>query len=60
MSTEEMKTESTDRTPRKGYWKNEYRKARKEAEFHRHWSEVYLFLLGMATFAIIYLLKYGG
>ena len=55
-----MKTESTNRTPREGYWKNEYRKARKEAEFHRHWSEVYLFLLGIATFAIIYLLKYGG
>lgn len=60
MSTEEMKTKSTGCAAGEEYWRNEYRKARKETEFYKHWSETYLFLLGVATFAIIYLSKFGG
>lgn len=60
MSTEEMKIESTGRTAGEEYWRNEYRKAKEETEFYKHWSEAHLFLLGVATFAVIYLSKFGG
>ena len=60
MSTEEIKTKRTGRTAGEEYWRSEYRKAKEETEFYKHWSEAYLFLLGFATFAIVYLLKFGG
>ena len=41
------------------YWRYECRKARKEREFWKCWCAAYLFLLGMATMVIIYLMIYG-
>lgn len=42
------------------FWKAKYEKAAEDAEYFKKWSAALLFLLGFATFAIMYLLMFGG
>lgn len=42
------------------FWKTMYKEADRKAEYYKKWSAAILFLLGFATFAIMYLLKFGG
>ena len=49
-----------ERVTGEDYWRYECRKARKEREFYKCWSAVYLHLLGFLTMVIMYLVMYGG
>lgn len=42
------------------FWRTMYKEAGKEAEYWKCWSNVYLFLLVIATLVIIYLLAGRG
>lgn len=60
MSIKGKKVKGRGRAAGKEYWRNECRKAREERGFYESWSAAQLLLLNVATFAIIYLLKFGG
>lgn len=60
MSTEEMKIKRGGRTMGEEYWRAMYKEADREAEYYKKWSAALTFLLGVATFAVIYLSKFGG
>lgn len=49
-----------ERVTGEDYWRYECRKDRKEREFYKCWSAVYLLLLGFLTMVIMYLVMYGG
>ena len=42
------------------FWRTMYKEADKEAEYWKCWSNVYLFLLVIATLVIIYLMAGRG
>lgn len=60
MSIEEMKNKGGIYTVEKEFWRSMYKEADRKAEYYKKWSAALLFLLGFATFAIMYLLKFGG
>lgn len=60
MNTKEMKNKGGIHTVKEELWKAKYEKAAEDAEYFKKWSAALLFLLGFATFAIMYLLMFGG
>lgn len=60
MSIEEMKNKGGIYTVEKEFWRSMYKEADRKAEYYKKWSAALFFLLGFATFAIMYLLKFGG